>query len=492
MTDCVIIGGGVIGCAVARELSRFRGDVVLLEKTDDICNGQSKANTAIVHGGYDAKPGTLKARFNVEGNRLFPAVCAELDVPYRNNTSLVVSFSSSEEDHTHLVALYERGIANGLTDDDLELIGAERLHALEPNLNPAATEALLVKNGGICCPYELTVAYAENAAKNGVRFIRNASVTDIRKLPEGGYEVISSAGTFVARAVVNCAGAHSGEIHNLVSENKLSVTARRGEYYLIDKKYAGTFNAAIFQLPSAMGKGILVAPTVDGTILVGPTADDIEDKDDTRTTADGLAHVMQCARLTWPDLPPRGAITVFSGNRAHCTKDDFILGECADAPLFFDAAGVESPGLTSAPAIGRALAKEIAEKLHLEPDPSFDPIRKGIPKFRELDNTAREKLIAEDPGYAKIVCRCELVTEAEIREAIRRPVGARTVDGIKRRTRAGMGRCQAGFCTPRTVEILAEELGISPLEVTKFGGKSKLLDGPLFGTDVPGKENGHA
>lgn len=489
MTDCIIIGGGVIGCAVARELSRYRGDVLLLERTADICNGQSKANTAIVHGGYDAKPGTLKARYNVEGNRLFPAVCAELDVPYRNNTSLVVSFSSSEEDHAHLAALYARGIANGLTDDDLELIGAERLHALEPNLSPAATEALLVKNGGICCPYELTVAYAENAAKNGVRFVRNANVMDIRKLDGGGYEVVSSAGTFTARAVVNCAGVHSDELHNLVSANKLSITPRRGEYYLIDKKYAGTFNAAIFQLPSAMGKGILVAPTVDGTVLLGPTADDIDGKDDTATTADGLAHVMECARLTWPDLPPRGAITVFSGNRAHCSADDFILGECEDAPLFFDAAGVESPGLTSAPAIGKALAKEIASKLSLEEDPSFDPIRKGIPKFRELGNAAREALIKEDPGYAKIVCRCELVTEAEIREAIRRPVGARTVDGVKRRTRAGMGRCQAGFCTPRTVEILAEELGISPVEVTKFGGESKLLEGPLFGTDATGKEN---
>lgn len=480
MLDCIVVGGGVIGCAVARELSRYKGKIVLLERTADICNGQSKANTAIVHGGYDAKPGTLKAKYNVMGNRLFPAVCAELDVPYQNNTSLVVSFSSSEEDHRHLEELYRRGLSNGLTEEDLELIDKKRLHALEPNLNPEATEALLVKNGGICCPYELTVAYAENAAENGVEFVRNANVTAINKLPSGEYEVISSAGTFTARAVVNCAGAHSDELHNMVSENKLSVKVRRGEYYLVDKKYAGAFKAAIFQLPSAMGKGILVAPTVDGTILLGPTAEDIGDKDDTRTTGDGLASVMKNARLTWPDLPARGAITVFSGNRAHCTGDDFVLGECADAPLFFDAVGVESPGLSAAPAIGKALAKEIAEALCLPVNEAFNPIRKGIPKFRELSDEKRAELIKENPDYAKIVCRCELVTEAEIREAIRRPVGARTLDGIKRRTRAGMGRCQAGFCTPRTVEILAEELGISPIEVTKFGGSSRLLDGYLF------------
>lgn len=477
MLDVIIIGGGVVGCAVARELSRYRAEILLLEKTDDICNGQSKANTAIVHGGYDALPGTNKAKYNVLGNRLFPDVCAELDVPFQRNTSLVVSFSP--DGHGKLEELLARGRANGV--QGLSLLSGDELHRREPHLNADACEALLVEPGGICCPYELTQAYAENAARNGVRFLRNACVTGICRADDGvNWRVSSSAGTFVARAVVNCAGVHSDELHNLVSEDRIEIRPRRGEYYLLDKTYQGTFHATVFQLPTDMGKGVVVTPTVDGTMLIGPTADDIDDKTDTRTTAGGLSRVLSAARLTWPQFPGRAAITTFAGLRAHCDRDDFVLGEAPDAERFFDAVGIESPGLSSAPAIGRALAEAVADRLHLVEDPSFCPERRGIPKFRDLSDTARAQLIAEDPAYGQIVCRCEMVTEAEIREAIRRPVGARSLDGIKRRTRAGMGRCQSGFCLPRTLEILAEELGISPLEVTKCGGASRLLDSYLF------------
>lgn len=476
MLDVIIIGGGVIGCAVARELSRYQADLLLLEKTADICNGQSKANTAIVHGGYDAKPGTNKAKYNVDGNRMFPEVCKELDVPFSPNTSLVVSFS--ETDHGKLVELLERGRANGL--HDLRILSKDEVRQCEPNLSGSVVEALYVGNGGICCPYELTQAYAENAAENGVRFLRNAAVTNIRRTEDGNWLISSKAGTFTARAVVNCAGVYSDTLHNMVSEDRITITPRRGEYYLMDKAYQDTFHAAIFQLPTKMGKGVLVAPTVDGTILIGPTADDIDDRSDTRTTADGLSRVMEAAKKTWNELPPRGAITAFAGLRAHCDRDDFVLGEVPDAPRFFDAVGVESPGLTSAPAIGKALAEEIAECLQLKKNDAFVTTRAGIPKFRLLNDEMRARLIAENPDYGRIVCRCEMVTEAEIREAIRRPVGARTLDGIKRRTRTGMGRCQAGFCTPRTLEILAEELCISPLEVTKCGGDSHLLERYLF------------
>ena len=475
--DVIIIGGGVVGCAVARELSRYQTKTLLLEKTNDICNGQSKANSAILHGGYDAKPGTLKAKFNVLGNAMFDRIHEELDVPVQWNTSLVVSFN--KDDHPALEKLLQQGIDNGCRGE-LRIIGEEELRRREPNLGSTACEALLVGSGGIVCPYELTAAYAENAAMNGAEFLRNAEVTKVTKLENGHWRVISSVGAFETRAVVNAAGVYSDVFNNMVSERKVHIRPRRGEYYILDKKYHDVFHAAMFQLPTKMGKGTLIAPTVDGTVLVGPTAEDIDDKQDTRTTADGLAKALREASKTWEHIPMRGFITTFSGLRSTGDTGDFVLGEPEDAPLFFNCCAVESPGLTSSPAIADWTAKQIAEKLELPVNPKFNPIRKAIPKFREMNDAEREAAIAADPDFGKIVCRCETVTEAEIREAIRRPVGTLDVDGVKRRTRAGMGRCQAGFCTPRTVEILAEELGISPLEVTKFGGKSRLLEGYLF------------
>lgn len=475
MLDVIIIGGGVIGCAVARELSRYRLSVALLEKSADICNGQSKANTAIVHGGYDAKPGTQKAKFNVLGNRMFPATCAELDVPYINNTSLVISFRP--EDLPALEALRQQGVENGVPE--LSIIGREELRRREPNVGSSACDALLVGTGGITCPYELTIAFAENAAVNGVQFFRGTAVTDLQAIRDG-WRVITNKGAFESRTVVNCAGLYSDVINNKVSKEHFTITPRRGEYYLVDKKYKDAFHAAMFQLPTEMGKGILIASTVDGTVLIGPTAEDIERKDDTRTTASGLAKTLYYGSMTWENIPTRSFITTFSGLRAHCDRNDFILGEAPDAPGFYNAGGIESPGLTSSPAIGMYLAGMVAERLRARPKKNFDPIRHGIPKFRLMNAEERAAAIAANPDYARVVCRCETVTEAEIREAIRRPVGARTVDGIKRRTRAGMGRCQAGFCTPRTIEILCDELGLSPLGVSKEGGESRLIERYLF------------
>lgn len=473
--DVLITGGGVVGCAVARELSRFDLNIILLEKSSDICAGQSRANTAIIHGGYDAKPGTLKAKYNVAGNAMFDDICEELEVRYRRNSSLVVSFD--EADDGRLTELLERGRKNGV--QKLSIIGAEEIRRREPHISPKATKALLVGTGGIVCPYGLTIAYAENAARNGVRFVRNMEVSSIEK--SGGlWRVSCGEKSFSARAVINCAGIHSDEINNMVSEDKFHISPRRGEYYIVDKKYAGYFNAAIFQLPTKMGKGILVAPTVDGTLLIGPTAEDIDEKEDSRTTRAGLDKILREASMTWEEIPTRSFITTFSGIRAHSDRDDFILGEAPDAELFFNAGGVESPGLTSAPAIARYLAELTAERLKAAPNEKFIPTRRAIPVFREMSADERARAIAANPDYSKVVCRCETVTEAEIRQAIRRPVGARTMDGIKLRVRAGMGRCQAGFCTPRTIEILCEELGLDPLEATKAGGGSKLLSHYLF------------
>ncbi len=473
--DVVIVGGGVTGCATARELMKHELSLAVLEATDDICAGQSKANTAIVHAGYDAAPGTNKARFNMLGGALYERITGELDVPYKRNGSLVVAFDT--DGIPELEKLLWRGEINGVRG--LRVISRAELNEMEPNIGSEAEAALYAPGAGIVCPYELTVAYAENAAANGARFFRNSRVLNIKKA-DGGYIINTENETYAARAVVNCAGVHSDEINNMVSLEKLEIIPRRGQYYLVDKSYSGAFTSTIFQLPTAMGKGVLVAPTVDGTILIGPTAEDITDKDDARTTAEGLASVLERASLTWNDIPQRGFITTFSGIRAHCTKNDFVLGEPGDAPLFFNAAGVESPGLSSAPAIGVYLAESIAQRLSAGENPHFDPIRHGIKKFREMDDAQRAEAISENPDYAKIVCRCENVTEAEIRESIRREVGARSADGVKRRTRAGMGRCQSGFCLTRTMEILSEELGVAETEITKCGGASRLVTGRIF------------
>ena len=473
--DVVIIGAGVVGCATARELTRYQLRVAVLEGAADICAGQSKANTAIVHAGYDAKPGTNKAHFNVLGNGMFDRITGELDVPFERNGSLVVAFS--EEGLPALNALVWRGETNGVKN--LRVIGQEELREMEPNIGADAVAALWAPTGGIVCPYELTFAYAENAVRNGAVILRDTPADGVERRGDG-YVVRSGERTFFARAVVNCAGVHADAVNNMVSSEKQTIAPRRGEYYIVDKKYGGLFRSAIFQLPSAMGKGVLVARTVENTILLGPTAEDIPDKEDTATTAQGLAKVLAHAVKTWEDLPRRGFITTFSGIRAHCERDDFILGEPGDAPFFFNALGVESPGLTSAPAIAVYLAESVAQRLRAPENRAFDPIRRGIPKFRTMSAAERARAIADDADYAKIVCRCENVTEAEIRASIRRPVGARSVDGVKFRTRAGMGRCQSGFCLTRVMEILAEELGVPETDITKSGGGSKLVAGSIF------------
>ena len=458
--DVLVVGAGVVGCAIARELSRYNLNVAVLEAGSDVAEGASKANSAIVHAGFDAKPGTNKAKFNVLGNKMFEAVCRELKVPFRRNGSLVLAFGAEEEEL--LEDLRAKAEKNGVP---VEIIGQEELRRREPNVSPEATAALWAPTGGICCPYELTFRYAENAAANGVVFNFDAKVSGLEKTP-GGWKVFTEdARTFEARAVVNCAGVRSDEINNFVSAEKYNIEARRGEYLMLDKDEDGTFSATMFQVPSKMGKGILVAPTVDGTVIVGPTAEDIGDKEDKATTFEGIEKVKAGARRTYPNLPLAKVITEFSGLRAHeTTKGDFVLGEAPDAPFFFNALGVESPGLTSAPSIGVWMAGEVAARLGAsKKNPALvsDDVS-WWPKTRELAPEELAALVARDPSFGRVICRCEGVTEGEIRAAVRARVGARTLDGIKRRTRSGMGRCQGGFCTPRLIEILGAELGLPP------------------------------
>ena len=461
-SDVIVIGAGVVGSSVARELSRYNLNVTVLEAGSDVAEGASKANSAIVHAGFDAKPGTNKAKFNVLGNRMFEDLCRELRVPFRRNGSLVLAFGADEE--KSLDELAARAAQNGVP---VEIVGRDELRRREPNVSPEATAALWAPTGGICCPYELTFRLAENAAANGVTFAFDKRVQGLKfKVQSLTWRVDCSDGReYEAKAVVNCAGIHSDEINNLVSATKYAIEARRGEYLMLDKDEDGTFSATMFQVPSKMGKGILVSPTVDGTVIVGPTAEDVPDKEDRATTYAGLEKVKALARRTYPNLPLDKVITEFSGLRAHeTTVQDFILGEAPDAPNFFNAVGIESPGLTSAPAIGVWLAERVAEKLGASrKNPAL--ISKDVswwPKTREMAPEALAELVERDPSFGRVICRCEGVTEGEIRAAIRARVGARTLDGVKRRTRSGMGRCQGGFCTPRLIEILGAELGLPP------------------------------
>lgn len=470
MYDVIIIGAGVSGCAIARELSRKKGKILVVERAEDVCCGTSKANSAIVHAGYDAKHGTLMAKLNVQGSRMMPKLAKELDFHYENNGSLVVMMS--EEDRPALMALYENGLKNGV--EQLQILERDALQAMEPNISDNAVAALYAPTGAIVCPFGLTFALAENAVKNGVQFQFDSEVTDVQKI-DGGWKVVTVKGTLETKAVVNAAGVYSDKIHNMVSSETMTITPRRGDYFLLDRATQGFVKNTIFQLPGKYGKGVLVAPTVHGNTIVGPTAIDIEDKDGTATTQAGLDDVRSKSGIAVKNLPLRQTITSFAGLRAHEARHEFFIGEIA--PGFVDCAAIESPGLSSAPAIGVMVADIVNGILHLEDNPNFDGTRKGILDPKALSPEAHAALIRENPAYGNVICRCETITEGEIVDAIHRTPGARSLDGVKRRTRAGMGRCQGGFCSPRVMEILSRELGIPMDQVTKSGGNSKLIVG---------------
>ncbi len=482
-TDILIIGGGVIGCSVARELSRYQCSISLLEQSWDVAEGASKANSGIVHAGYDALPDTRKAVFNVEGARLFPSLCAELGVPYKKCGALVIGFN--EEDRLTLQSLLDRGERNGVKD--LRIMEREELLALEPNLNPAVLCALSVPTSAIVSPYELTFALADDAALNGVSFTFGTKVLSVAVQSDGSFRVQTNRDEWNCRVLINCAGSSSAELHNQLSSDKRSITYRRGQYYLLDRPVNAPFSRTIFQCPSKMGKGVLVSPTVHGNVLLGPNAEDIPDPQDTATTREGLDYVMERVRLTWPGVTLRTNITNFSGVRAHEAGDDFIVGRISGTPGAYEAIGIESPGLSSAPAIGKYLSGLIADDFHYPLKNTLIPYQKPAPAFRDMTPEEKENALRSNPAYGNIVCRCEVVTEAEIIEAIHRPVPGRRIDAVKRRTRAGMGRCQGGFCSPRVASIISRETGIPLLEITKNGGDSYLLTGTLL-EQAPGRD----
>ena len=470
--DAVIIGAGVSGAAIARELAKYEARVCVLERCEDVCCGTSKANSAIVHAGYDARPGTLMARLDVEGSYMIPQLARDLDFLYRNNGSLVLCMH--EEDLPLLQELYERGRRNGVSA--LRMVTREEILAMEPHVREDVVAGMEAATGGIVCPFGMNIAFAENAAENGVEFRFDTTVTGFTHTREG-WTVHTNQGDVEARTVINAAGVYADVLHNMVSTHKLHITPRRGDYYLLDKTTGGYAHHTLFQLPGKYGKGVLVAPTVHGNTIVGPTAIDIDDRDGVNTTAEGLEQVMQKAANIVKDAPLRQVITSFAGLRAHEDGHEFVIGEAEGAPGFFDCAGIESPGLSSSPAIGRMVAEMVRDKLLLRRKASYKATRRGIVNPAELPFEERRALIEENPAYGRIICRCEGISEGEILDAIHRPLGARSLDGVKRRVRAGMGRCQGGFCAPRVMEILAQELDLPMEEITKSGGGSRLIVG---------------
>lgn len=472
--DVAVIGGGVIGAFVLRNLARYKLDAVMLEKESDVCMGQSKANSGIVHAGFDAAEGSLKAKFNVEGAAMMPAIACELGVKYKNNGSLVVAFTA--EDLKTLEILKKRGETNGV--DRLEIISAEELKKLEPNVSDDAKGALFARGGGIICPYELTIAAIGNAMDNGAKLIRNFEVVKIYRNDEDNcYELYSKDGNEVrAKTIVNCAGLGSGKIAALAGDD-IPVHGRRGEYILLDKKDGGFVRHTLFFTPTEKGKGILISDTVDGNVILGPTAENCENGD-TATTRGGLSEIISRANTMCKKPPIYDSITSFAGVRAYNDRHDFIIRESEKNEGIFHIVGIESPGLTSAPAIGKyVVEKLLSKRLTLKKTSNFNPTREPDCFFKNLSAEEKNELIKKDPAYGRIVCRCEQITEGEIIRAIKENPKATTVDSVKRRTRAGMGRCQGGFCQPSVVEIIAREAGIPMEEITKCGNGSELLSG---------------
>ncbi len=457
--DVIIIGCGVVGAACAYQLSRYALRVGILEASNDVANGTTKANSAIVHAGYDPLPGTKMARLNVRGTELMGALCRKLDVPYRNNGSLVLSLS--EEDDAALRTLYERGLANGVPG--LRLLSREETLALEPNLSPELRGALLAPSAGIVNPWELCYALAETALRNGAELRLSAPVTAIERQEEG-WRLRTPKGDFSAPYVLNCAGTLSDRIAALVGDESFHIRPAKGEYFLLDKSEGTRVEHVIFQCPSKLGKGVLVSPTVHGNLLVGPNAAP-SDPEDTANSAQGLAFVRSSAQRSVPGINFRENIRNFAGVRANSDSEDFIIEESSVAPGFIHIAGIRSPGLSAAPAIGEEAVLLLRQAgLELKEKAEFIDSRRRV-RFHELSEQEKNELIAQDPRYGRVICRCETVTEGEIVAALHTPIPPVSVNGVKRRVGAGMGRCQGGFCGPRVQEIIARELGLDPTEV---------------------------
>jgi glycerol-3-phosphate dehydrogenase len=470
MYDVAIIGCGIVGCACAYELSKYNLKVIMIEKNNDICCGTTKANSAIIHAGYDPKPNTLMAKLNVRGSKLTKEICSKLDVAYSQIGSLVVAFS--EEETETVKTLYKRGTKNGVPD--LKIIYKDELKNIEPYISDDAICALYAPTAAIIDPWEFGIAMAETAVKNGAKMMLEAEVTAINDNNDY-YSIETKKGTIDTKYVINCAGVNSDDIHNMTAEKDFTITGSAGEYYLLDKSECKRAQHVIFQCPNKDGKGVLVSPTIHGNLIVGPNAD-IRDKDDTSTKSSSLEFIKQKAVKSVPSISFKENIRNFTGVRALSDYDDFIIKFAKDR--FLDVAGIKSPGLSSAPAIAEYITDMLIKSgLELNKNDNYIDERKHI-RFNKLSPSEKNELINKNLSYGRVICRCETVTEGEIIDALNSPIPPVSLDGIKRRVGAGMGRCQGGFCGPRVLEIIAKHNNIPFEKVLQDNTGSYILCEP--------------
>lgn len=468
MRDIIVIGAGVVGCSIARELSKYNLDVLVVEKNSDVSEGVSKGNSGIVHAGYNEKIGTLKAKLNIEGNKMFDDLSRDLQFPFKRNGAFILAFS--DKDMKTLESLKEKGEKLGV--EGLEILTREEALNIEPNLNKEIVGVLNVKTSGIVSPYEMTIALAENAAENGVEFKLNSKVTNIEKISEGYKVTLNSKEVVNGKLIINASGLEGAFLNNLVSMSKREINPVKGEYCLFDKVAGAMINKTLFQVPSKLSKGVLVTPTAEGNLLVGPNA--VEGKT-LETSREGIDEILDKSKKSVEELPLARILNTFSGIRPKTNHGDFIIEEVEDAKNFINVIGIDSPGLTAAPAIGVYVVNMIKDKLDLIEKKNFKKTREKIARFAELSLEEKNRLIKEKPAYGHMVCKCEFVTEGEIVEAIHRPIPALTVDAIKRRTRASMGGCQGVGCTLPISKILSRELGIDISDINKNSEGSPVI-----------------
>lgn len=473
MYDVAIIGSGIVGASIFRELTRYNLNVVVIEKENDVSMGSTKANSAIVHSGYDPEPGTLMAKYNVKGNKMFDKLCADLSVPFKRNGSLIIAFD--DNDLKMIDKLYKRGIENKV--DGIKILNRDEVFEIEPNLNEEVIGALYTPTGGIVGIYELTIALMENAIDNGGELRLNSEVVGINKGEDRFIIDIENGDVIESKYVINAAGVYADEVHNMVAEENFKIIPRRGEYFLMDKSQGELINQTIFQCPNELGKGILVTPTVHGNLLIGPDATDIMDKEDVKTEGEHLDFIRDTSFRTTKKVNFREGVRNFAGLRAISDREDFIVEEAKDVKGFIDVAGIKSPGLTSAPAIALDVVKLLGNRgLALRNKERFKETREQV-HFMELSPKEKMEIIKKDSRYGRIICRCENITEGEIVDSINRTLGATTIDGVKRRCRPGCGRCQGGFCGPRVQEIIAREKGIAIKDIDLDRKNSYVLIG---------------
>lgn len=468
MRDIIVIGAGVVGCSIARELSKYNLDVLVVEKNSDVSEGISKGNSGIVHAGYNEKIGTLKAKLNIEGNKIFDDLSRDLQFPFKRNGAFILAFS--DEDMNILESLKENGEKLGV--EGLEILTREEALNIEPNLNKEIVGVLNVKTSGIVSPYEMTIALAENAAENGVEFKLNSKVTNIEKISEGYKVTLNNREVVNGKIIINASGLEGAFLNNLVSMTKREINPVKGEYCLFDKVAGAMINKTLFQVPNKLSKGVLVTPTAEGNLLVGPNA--VEGKT-LETSREGIDEILDKSKKSLEELPVARILNTFSGIRPKTKGGDFIIEEVEDAKNFINVIGIDSPGLTAAPAIGVYVVNMIKERLDLVEKKNFKKTREKIVRFAELSLEEKNKLIKEKPAYGHMVCKCEFITEGEIVEAIHRPIKALTVDAIKRRTRASMGGCQGVGCTLPISKILSRELGIDISDINKNSEGSPVI-----------------